>query len=505
MANSYVEIPVTGVDSYAFPFPYIEQSHITVYAGGVLQTQGVHYTFTDSNTIEFSVGNVPTDTATVILIQRVTDASGRLVTYSNTGLDADDLNLGSKQNFFLAQEAIDAAALNVTKGADGITSVDGRLTNVLDPIDLQDAATKAYVASQLTQSATGGVYVQAEAPTGINIGDIWVDTDTNVMSVYTPTGWATGGTVESETFHNTGADVSAFGLYYVLINPNVGNANIDQLFVNGVLLKECTTAFDFTTGDWDVSTSLIAFNAPLAADDVITITTTTRMSTQLSDAIMDVSFRLDTLLALSTGSPAAGITLKESFLATAGQTVFNLVNNYAVNTNNIAVYVNGVRQAAFTETSTTSITMSYPLSLSDEVVFFINEFDATVFEQVIVDQIEDAKDVAIAAKDAAIVAKEAAELAELNINTVTAPLTISTSGNIVTLDAPVSLRLEGGSNVNYMTALDSVGSEENVILWTDELVQISKPITLVSPDGLTTRVLSINNAGQLVFGGGVIS
>ena len=125
MANSYVEIPVTGVDSYAFPFPYIEQSHIKVYAGGVLQTQGVHYTFTDSNTIEFSVGNVPTDTNTIVFIKRVTDDSGRLVTYSNTGLDADDLNLGSKQNFFLAQEAIDAANLNVTKGADGITSVDG--------------------------------------------------------------------------------------------------------------------------------------------------------------------------------------------------------------------------------------------------------------------------------------------------------------------------------------------------------------------------------------------
>ena len=95
MANSYVEIPVTGVDSYTFPFPYLEQSHIKVYAGGVLQTQGVHYTFTDSNTIEFSVGNVPTDTTTNLFVQRVTDGTGRLVTYSNTGLDADDLNLGS--------------------------------------------------------------------------------------------------------------------------------------------------------------------------------------------------------------------------------------------------------------------------------------------------------------------------------------------------------------------------------------------------------------------------
>jgi len=512
MANSYVEIPVTGVDSYTFPFPYIEQSHINVYAGGVLQTQGVHYTFTDSNTIEFSVGNVPTDTNTVILIQRVTDASGRLVTYSNTGLDADDLNLGSKQNFFLAQEAKDVAALNITKGVDGLTSVNGRLTNVTDPIDAQDAATKAYVASQLTQSATGGVYIQATAPSGASEGDLWVDTDTGVMSVWTSTGWANGGTVESTTYNFTGSDLTVLGPYHIISGNQVASANINQLFVNGILLKECTTALDFTTGDWDRSTTLVTFENALAIDDEITITTTTRMSTQLSDAILDVSSRLDTLLALSAGSPAAGITLKESYLATAGQTVFNLVNSYALGTNNISVYVNGVRQSAFTETSTTSITFTNPLSLTDEVLFLINEFNASVFEQVILDQTEDARDASIAAQGLAEDAKDDAITAKDVI--VNNDYLIHKLGT-VQLEANSSLRLKGGIAENYIYAQQQTSSttfNTNVVAsYTYNSLSMRQPVTfkqeliLTSPDGLVTKELKINNAGQLVFDGTVIS
>lgn len=312
MANSYVEIPVTGVDSYTFPFPYIEQSHINVYAGGVLQTQGVHYTFTDSNTIEFSVGNAPTDTNTVILIKRVTDASGRLVTYSNTGLDADDLNLGSKQNFFLAQEAIDVAELNVTKGVDGITSVNGRLTDVEDPIGLQDAATKAYVVAQLAASEDGGIYIQDQAPSDASQGDLWVDTDTNVMSVLTPTGWANGGTTESTVYHSTGADVIPFGLFFIIPDLALGAANIDQVFLNGVFLKECTTTLDYTTGDWDRTSSVVTFENALAADDVITITTYTRMSSILQTAVMDLYSKLPTLLQAASANTGSGLTLKET-------------------------------------------------------------------------------------------------------------------------------------------------------------------------------------------------
>ena len=498
MANSYVEIPVTGVDSYAFPFPYIEQSHINVYAGGVLQTQGVHYTFTDSNTIEFSVGNAPTDTNTVILIKRVTDASGRLVTYSNTGLDADDLNLGSKQNFFLAQEAIDVAELNVTKGVDGITSVNGRLTDVEDPIGLQDAATKAYVVAQLAASEDGGIYIQDQAPSDASEGDLWVDTDTNVMSVLTPTGWANGGTTESTVYHSTGADVIPFGLFFIIPDLALGAANIDQVFLNGVFLKECTTTLDYTTGDWDRTSSVVTFENALAADDVITITTYTRMSSILQTAVMDLYSKLPTLLQAASANTGSGLTLKETFVATLDQTVFTLQNTYILNANNIAVYVNGVRQSEYIETDASTITFTRNLRFGDEVEFFINEFDASVIEQTIVNQAEDARDEAIAAKD---------EINQsiIDVTDIRGVVSVNGDGNISTITGSASVRIEGGTSTNYLSALTSGGVEEEVFLWTDAVIQVMKPINLVSPNGLVAKQLTINNLGQLVFDGTVIS
>ena len=453
MANSYVEIPVTGVDSYTFPFPYIEQSHINVYAGGVLQTQGVHYTFTDSNTIEFSVGNVPTDTNTVILIQRVTDASGRLVTYSNTGLDADDLNLGSKQNFFLAQEAKDAASLNVTKGLDGLTSVNGRLTNVTDPVDSQDAATKAYVASQLTQSVTGGVYIQDREPsyTGLNEGDLWVDTDTNIMYVWTSTGWANGGTVESETFHYTGADLVPFGLFYIIPSFALGIANIDQVFLNGIFLKECTTSLDFTTGDWDRSSSVVTFNSALAADDVITITTTTRMSEVLSNAVLNINSNMDSVLSATQNALDA-----------------ETAQGLSEDARDDSVVAQGLSE---------------------------NARDASVVAQGLS---EDARDDAISAKDVIVNGDY-----------------LQHKTNSVILEAVDQLSLLGGIGTNYIYSkrqFDPTTITSTVVVsYTDDDINLRKPVTfdkeliLTSPDGNTTKPLSINNAGQLVFDGTVIS
>ena len=162
MANSYVEIPVSGASTYTFPFPYIAEADVKVYVGGVLQTISTHYTFTSSNIIEFTAGNVPADTSQVVFIQRVTQSDEKLVTYSNTGLDADDLNLGSSQNFYLAQESVDKADVAVSKGVDGTLEVNGRLTNVSDPIDAQDATTKSYIDSIVDDLSTFAISATSE-------------------------------------------------------------------------------------------------------------------------------------------------------------------------------------------------------------------------------------------------------------------------------------------------------------------------------------------------------
>lgn len=67
-------------------------------------------------------------------------------------------------------------------------------------------------------------------------------------------------------------------------------------------------------------------------------------------------------------------TLKQKHVATAGQTVF-ATPAYVIGSNNLSVYINGVRQdaSAYTETSTTSITLSEGAELSDIVEVLVNE------------------------------------------------------------------------------------------------------------------------------------
>lgn len=70
--------------------------------------------------------------------------------------------------------------------------------------------------------------------------------------------------------------------------------------------------------------------------------------------------------AAQAAAEAAAITTSTVITATAGQTAFT-VAQYQPDANNIAVYVNGVRQApsAFTETNSTTITMSEGLEAGD--------------------------------------------------------------------------------------------------------------------------------------------
>ena len=312
MANSFIDIKVTGTASYSFPFPYLSEDHIKVYVGESLQALGTHYTFTDTYTIQFTAGNIPADTEQYIRILRDTSTPSRLVSYSNTGLDADDLNLNADQVFYMAQEAVDT-----------IEIIEG-----IDVAGLLDKTTERYDRSDFLGSDSY-----------LTIGD---------RALFSPS--LHGGSISS----------------------------IVQVFLNGVLLKPTTVALDFSTGDYDLNaTSGLSISPSPAASDEISVVKTSAIPQETFD---EVSALADSA-ALVTAVAQGGKSVKETFTATAGQTVINLINTYVQNINNVSVYVNGVRQSAYDETTTSSITLVNPLSLGDEIVVIINEYAVNQFGQ----------------------------------------------------------------------------------------------------------------------------
>ena len=81
---------------------------------------------------------------------------------------------------------------------------------------------------------------------------------------------------------------------------------------------------------------------------------------------------------ISTGVQSVGIS-RASVTATDGQTLF-ACSPYVLGTNNLSVYINGVRQtgSSYTETSETSFTLTEGVNAGDSVEYIINEYPELV-------------------------------------------------------------------------------------------------------------------------------
>lgn len=473
MANSFVELPVSGSDTYTFPFPYLDSAHISVFVGGVLQTVDTHYTYTSSNVIEFTAGNVPTDTSQVIRITRSTAPTGRLVGFSNTGLDADDLNLDSDQIFYMAQEAVDTVETSVFRGVDGTLDVNGRLTNVADPIDNLDAVNRQYVASQVA-AGSGSVTVDAVAPSSPSQGDLWIDTSSNVMYVWTGTQWVNGGIQESARYDFLGSDGFPVSTRLLFGGSLYGSnlSAVSEVYLNGILLKPTTSILDFTTGDYDIldSTGLSISPAPSTSDE-ITVITSSALSSSLVTAINTVN------------TNSAGITTVASNITD--------VNDVAAN---MADVTGAVTQAQNAASSANTAFASAELSIQAKILS------------------EQARDDAQTAKTEAETAQAAAEAAESSINTGLsgkADLSGATFTGDVYLENDMRLRFkeaDGTSGLDIYTATDGTvwineGGDANFNISGDDLRVRSDDLTLRNRNGDHNYFKGVDEGAVQVYHG----
>ncbi len=160
MANTYVDFTATAAQTdFAFSFPYLEDSHVVVEIDGVKKTLTTDYTIVTSPAVKV----VLTSGATVGQKVRVrrdsnADSDNPLVDFVNGSvLTESSLDRSYLHNLYLNEEIGELNQLSLQKEVAG-TEWDAkslRITNVADPTGVQDAGTKNYVDTQISNKVTG--------------------------------------------------------------------------------------------------------------------------------------------------------------------------------------------------------------------------------------------------------------------------------------------------------------------------------------------------------------
>jgi hypothetical protein len=153
VAYSYVRYTGNGTTTnYAFPFPYLSQSHVKVRVDNVL----TEFTFLNSNTVDITPAP---EADSRVEIRRETPRDDVVVDFvDGSTLLETDLDLLATFNLYVSQEVTDAVDEGLFAGLDDTFDAEGRMIkNLGSPVEPSDAVTKEWaetaMTSQLVQAA----------------------------------------------------------------------------------------------------------------------------------------------------------------------------------------------------------------------------------------------------------------------------------------------------------------------------------------------------------------
>lgn len=143
---------------FSVPFPYISKTHVQVRVEGAI----VPFSWLSETSIQLATA--PAVNA-VVDRRRVTPRDTLLVDFvDGSTLVESDLDLSALQVFYLAQEAFDLgeASLGVTEDG-SFSALNRRISNVLNPVNPQDVATKNFVETGVTSQVATATQKANEA------------------------------------------------------------------------------------------------------------------------------------------------------------------------------------------------------------------------------------------------------------------------------------------------------------------------------------------------------
>jgi hypothetical protein len=192
MALTFIEYTGDGLTStYAVPFDYIDAANIKVYVDGVEDTGRV---FNSPSVIQTST---PPPQGALVKVVRKTDLTSRSVDFaSGSILTEEDLDTSNIQVFYASQESQEVAesGVSITPAGNFSATYNGlnrRISDVADPVDAQDVATKNWVEtdwlSPADKAQLNAIDVNKLHTTADNIADV-NDVADNMTDVNTVAG-----------------------------------------------------------------------------------------------------------------------------------------------------------------------------------------------------------------------------------------------------------------------------------------------------------------------------
>jgi hypothetical protein len=150
VSSNYSFVQYTGDgtnDLFSVPFSYLLKEHI------VVRVDGEEVSFTWLNDAVIKTSSKPAS-GSLVEVRRITPIDERVVDFQDgSTLEERDLDNMVDQLLFVVQEANDAVSNTISKTEENTFDAQGlRIVNVADPVDDQDAVTKAWVEQDLSTS-----------------------------------------------------------------------------------------------------------------------------------------------------------------------------------------------------------------------------------------------------------------------------------------------------------------------------------------------------------------
>lgn len=339
---SYTRQTASGsTDTFAFTFGYLSSAHIGVSVDGT----PVAFTFLDSFTVKVSAGN-PT-AGSVVEVRRTTPMDEVAVDYVDGAvLTESDLDTDALFSLYIAQETYDIASTTVQLDAFNMWDGQGRIArNFADPEEATDLVTLGYLedgyvpaieaavaaaeASAVAADASADIAADAldsfksvyqgglpAAPTTrydgspLQEGDLYYDTVTDRMRVWTAGSWADTGSVIAGTINKPASPVIATAGQTIVPVPGGYEPGFITVFLNGSLMD----VPDITT----TSGTDIVFTAPLALNDEVTWVAYGIFEVANHPTYAEAVISLDSVAAIRASAPLTCTRVATKGYSTAG-------------------------------------------------------------------------------------------------------------------------------------------------------------------------------------------